>query len=63
MTLIEALEESNELLQEELTRHRRANKILRIVNRSLRAQITIAHSNDEAFKEFALSEITADEED
>jgi hypothetical protein len=58
-----ALIESNDILQEELTRYRRVNKILRIVNRRLRTQVTIAHANDEAFKNLCLSEITADMED
>ncbi len=47
---VKALKESNELLRDTLERHRRINAILRKVNKKLRAQVAIAHENDEEFR-------------
>lgn len=56
---IEALVESNEMLQEEVTRLRNSNRICRTVIRALRATVTsqrstleLAQYNDETFKSF-----------
>jgi chaperonin cofactor prefoldin len=53
--LCDALEEANETLQAEVTRLRNSNRVLRTVNSHLRGQLTIAHNNDEVFKEFCLN--------
>lgn len=56
--VIEALKESNEILQGEIRQLRNSNRILRRVNSalrgaltSLRNQVAIAQDNDERFKE------------
>jgi hypothetical protein len=49
---VSSLEEAIELLQEELSRYRRTNKLLRTINGSLRRSLAIAHENDESFKSF-----------
>ena len=63
---IESLIEANEMLQEELTRLRNSNRILRTVhkalraaNESLRAQVELARFNDETFKSFCQGEFDA----
>lgn len=61
--LIAALEESVELLQEEVARTKRLNRILRISNGALRRKLNFAAQNDEAFKTFALSDFTIDADD
>lgn len=48
---LEALLESNELLQDMLGRYRRSNAILRKVNSLLRQRIAVTHNQDETFKE------------
>jgi hypothetical protein len=60
--LISALQESIEDLQDEVTRLRNTNRMLRGVNSKLRTQINIAHNNDEAFKAYCQVDITADVE-
>jgi hypothetical protein len=55
--LIASLEEAIDLLQEELTRHKNALRIQRIINKSLREKLNVAHSNDENFKNFCQSDI------
>jgi hypothetical protein len=54
-----AVIESNEILQEEVSRLRNSNRIcraviraLRATNESLRAQVELAKFNDETFKSF-----------
>jgi hypothetical protein len=54
-----AVVESNEILQEEVSRLRNSNRIcraviraLRATNESLRAQVELAKFNDETFKSF-----------
>jgi hypothetical protein len=56
---IAALIESNDILQEEVSRLRNSNRILRTVHRalraaneSLRAQVELAEFNDNTFKSF-----------
>lgn len=56
---IESLIEANNMLQEEVTRLRNSNRILRTVHRALRAtlesqraQLELAQFNDEVFKRF-----------
>jgi len=63
---IEALLESNNILQEEVSRLRNSNRILRTVhsalraaNESLRAQVELAKFNDETFKSFCQGEFDA----
>ena len=58
---IEALIESNEILQEEVNRLRNTNRILRTVVHQLRTsletartQVAIAEKNDEIFKSYCL---------
>jgi hypothetical protein len=60
---IEAVMESNDILQEEVTRLRNSNRVLRAVVRALRASITtlrtqveLAKENDETFKAFCNGE-------
>ena len=60
---IEALIESNNMLQEEVTRLRNSNRILRTVHRALRAtlesqrsQLELASFNDDVFKRFCAGE-------
>jgi prefoldin subunit 5 len=61
--VVDALVESNDLLQEEVTRLRETNAMLRRVNRalrrtldSLRNQVAAAAENDETFKAFCAGE-------
>ena len=61
--IVDALVESNDLLQEEVTRLRETNTMLRRVNRalrrtldSLRNQVAAAAENDETFKAFCAGE-------
>jgi FtsZ-binding cell division protein ZapB len=61
--VVDALVESNDLLQEEVTRLRETNTMLRRVNRalrrtldSLRNQVAAAAENDETFKAFCAGE-------
>ena len=54
---VASLLEAIEYLQEDLSRHRRSNKLLRIINSSLRQRLDIAHQNDEEFKKFCNSDI------
>jgi len=61
--VVDALVESNDLLQEEVTRLRETNSMLRRVNRalrrtldSLRNQVANAAENDETFKAFCAGE-------
>ena len=63
---IQALLESNNILQEEVSRLRNSNRILRTVhsalraaNESLRAQVALAKFNDETFKAFCQGEFDA----
>ena len=63
---IQALLESNNILQEEVSRLRNSNRILRTVhsalraaNESLRAQVSLAQFNDETFKRFCQGEFDA----
>jgi hypothetical protein len=63
---IQALIESNDILQDEVTRLRQSNKILRTVHsrlratlNSLRAQVELARFNDETFKAFCEGEFDA----
>jgi L-2-hydroxyglutarate oxidase LhgO len=63
---IESLVEANDILQEEVSRLRNSNRILRTVhsalraaNESLRAQIELAKFSDEAFKRFCAGEFDA----
>jgi hypothetical protein len=60
---IEALVESNNILQEEVLRLRNSNRVLRTVVRTLRAslttlreQVAVAQQNDEMFKAFCAGE-------
>lgn len=61
--LIESLEEAVELLQDEITRVRKTNKVLRIVNGGLRRRLAFAAQNDQAFKDFCATDITTDADD
>jgi hypothetical protein len=61
--VLDAIVESNDLLQEEVTRLRETNTMLRRVNRalrrtldSLRNQVAAAAENDETFKAFCAGE-------
>ncbi len=63
---IESLVEANEILQEEVTRLRNSNRILRTVhsalraaNESLRAQVELAKFSDETFKRFCQGKFDA----
>ena len=65
-TVVDALVESNDLLQEEVTRLRETNTMLRRVNRtlrrtldSLRNQVAAAAENDETFKAYCEGEFDA----
>lgn len=61
---VRALKEANETLQDTVERYRRVNVILRKVNKKLRAQVAIAHENDEEFREMCqdgIYEYEADE--
>jgi hypothetical protein len=56
---IQGLLEANDILQEELTRLRDSNRLLRNVNRAIRGanaslqrQVELAKANDELFKQF-----------
>jgi hypothetical protein len=56
---LDAVVESNEILQEEVSRLRNSNRIcraviraLRATNESLRAQVELAKFNDDTFKSF-----------
>ena len=60
---IESLIESNNILQEEVLRLRNSNRILRVVHKALRAtldsqraQLELAHFNDDTFKRFCTGE-------
>jgi regulator of replication initiation timing len=64
---VAALIESNDMLQEEVTRLRASNRMLRTIHRALRAKVTSqaeqleqAKFNDEAFKSFCEMEIGAE---
>lgn len=63
---IASLTEANDMLQEEVTRLRNSNRILRTVHRalraaneSLRAQVELAKFNDDTFKAFCNGEFDA----
>jgi hypothetical protein len=63
---IDALIESNDILQEEVSRLRVSNKVVRTVNRALRdankslqRQVDLAQFNDETFKSFCNGEFDA----
>lgn len=56
---IQGLLEANDILQEEVTRLRASNRLLRDVNRAIRRsntslqnQVALAKANDELFKQF-----------
>lgn len=56
---IESLIEANNILQEEVTRLRNSNRLLRDVNRAIRRsntsllkQVELAQANDDLFKQF-----------
>jgi hypothetical protein len=60
---LQALVESNDMLQEELNRVRNTNRVLRTVVRQLRTslttlreQVAVAAQNDETFKAFCAGE-------
>lgn len=55
--LAASLEEAIELMQEECTRLRNQNRILRVVNSGLRSKLTVAQNNDEEFKSMCAMEI------
>jgi hypothetical protein len=64
--VVDALVESNDILQEEVTRFRETNTMLRRVNHtlrrtldSLRNQVAAAAENDETFKAFCDGEFDA----
>lgn len=64
--MIESLIESNNILQEEVSRLRNSNRILRTVHRVLREtlkskdrQLELAQFNDEVFKKFCNGEFDA----
>jgi hypothetical protein len=64
--VVDALAESNDLLQEEVTRLRETNTMLRRVNRalrrtldSLRNQVAAAAENDDTFRRFCDGEFDA----
>ena len=63
---IESLLEANNILQEELTRLRNSNRLLRDVNRAIRRsntslqnQVALAQANDEMFKQFCAGKFDA----
>ena len=63
---IQALLESNNIWQEEVSKLRNSNRVLRTVfrslraaNESLRAQVDLARFNDETFKAFCQGEFDA----
>ena len=65
--VIEALKESNDILQDEVMRLRETNTTLRTViralrrtNESLRTQVSNAAENDETFKAYCNGEFDAD---
>jgi hypothetical protein len=67
MDVIEALKESNDILQDEVTRLRETNSTLRTVirtlrrtNESFRAQVANAIENDDTFKRFCEGEFDAE---
>lgn len=62
-SFVEALKESNDILQEEVSRLREMNSTLRVViralrrtNESLRQQVSNAAENDDTFKRFCAGE-------
>jgi len=64
--VIEALKESNDILQDEVTRLRETNTTLRTViralrrtNESLRTQVSNAAENDDTFKAYCAGEFDA----
>ena len=64
-TLAAALQESNDILQDEVSRLRETNATLRVVirtlrrtNESLREQVSNASENDDTFKRFARASLT-----
>lgn len=57
---IRDLEDTVEILNEEIARVRNSNRILRVANSSLRRQINIAHQNDEDFKSMCQGDIALD---
>lgn len=66
MDVIEALKESNDILQDEVTRLRETNSTLRTVirtlrrtNESLRSQVENAVENDDTFRRFCEGEFDA----
>ena len=66
-TLAAALQESNDILQDEVSRLRETNATLRVVirtlrrtNESLREQVSNASENDDTFKRFCAGEFDAD---
>ena len=66
-TLAAALQESNDILQDEVSRLRETNATLRVVirtlrrtNESLREQVSNASENDDTFKRFCTGEFDAD---
>ena len=63
---IESLVEANDILQDEVTKLRNSNRILRTVHRALRAsneslrrQVELGQFNDETFKKFCAGEFDA----
>ena len=65
-SVIASLIESNDCLQEEVTRLRASNRILRTVHKVLRErvnslmrQVELSHFNDETFKKFCEGEFDA----
>jgi len=66
---LDSLIESNNILQDEVTKLRNSNRILRTVHRALRAaneslrrQVEQAQFNDETFKQFCAGEFDAPEQ-
>jgi hypothetical protein len=67
--VVSALQESNDILQDEVTRLRDTNTTLRTVirtlrrtNESLRVQVSNAAENDDTFKQYCAGEFDADVE-
>jgi hypothetical protein len=67
-SLVEALQESNDILQDEVSRLRETNATLRVViralrrtNESLRQQVSNAAENDDTFKRFCAGEFDVNE--
>lgn len=63
---IESLLEANNILQDEVTRLRNSNRLLRDVNRAIRRsntslqnQVELAKANDELFKKFCAGDFDA----